>query len=72
VVAAPPTGVCIVRKLDPNSRFLLENQERLTAEFMPLDYSYLEKDRAAKLNLFPNDWGKIAALLASGAAPRSP
>ena len=26
---------------------------------MALDYAYLEKDRAAKLNLFPNDWAKI-------------
>ena len=59
VVAAPPTGVCIVRKLDPASRFLAENHERLSAELMALDYSYLEKDRAAKLNLFPNDWAKI-------------
>ena len=60
-----PTGVCIVRKLDPGSRFLAENYERLRAEFMVLDYSYLEKDRAAKLNLFPNDWSKIQPLLGS-------
>ena len=59
VVAAPPTGVCIVRKLDPSSRFLADNHKRLAAEFMALDYAYLEKDRAAKLNLFPNDWSKI-------------
>lgn len=65
VVAAPPTGVCIVRKLDPASRFLAENYERLCAEFMVLDYSYLEKGRAAKLNLFPNDWSKIQPLLSS-------
>ena len=65
VVAAPPTGVCLVRKLDPASRFLAENYERLSAEFMALDYSYLEKDRAAKLNLFPNDWTKIQPLLGS-------
>jgi hypothetical protein len=61
VVAAPPTGVCIVRQLDPGSRYLAENHERLSAEFMALDYAYLEKDRAAKLNLFPNDWSKITA-----------
>ncbi len=65
VIAAPPTGVCIVRNLDPTSRFLLDNHERLTAEFMAFDYSYLEKDRAAKLNLFPNDWAKIQPLLGS-------
>src|SRR5207248_918510 len=72
VVAAPPTGVCLVRKLDPASRFLAENYERLSAEFMALDYSYLEKDRAAKLNLFPNDWSKIQPLLGSARQLRGP
>jgi hypothetical protein len=56
-----------VRTLDPASRFLADNHQRLVAEFMALDYSYLEKDRAAKLNLFPNDWSKI-----TGAVLRSP
>lgn len=59
-IAAPPTGLCVVRKLDPSSRFLADNFERLCAEFMALDYAYLEKDRAGKLNLFPNDWEKIS------------
>jgi hypothetical protein len=63
-IAAPPTGVCMVRNLDPSSRFLADNLERLTAEFMALDYSFLEKDRAGKLNLLPNDWEKIRPLLA--------
>jgi Methyltransferase domain len=72
-VAAPPTGVCIVRGLDPASRFIADNLARLTDEFMALDYAYLEKDRAGKLNLFPNDWERIRPLLAlSAAAPRSP
>jgi hypothetical protein len=62
-IAAPPTGVCVVRNLDPSSRFLADNLERLCHEFMALDYSFLEKDRAGKLNLFPNDWEKIRPLL---------
>lgn len=62
-IAAPRTGLCIVRNLDPSSRLLADNLERLVAEFMALDYGYLEKDRAAKLNLFPNDWEKIRPLL---------
>jgi hypothetical protein len=63
IIAAPPTGVCVVRNLDPASRFLAEHHERLCAELMALDYSYLETDRAGKLNLFPNDWEKIRPLL---------
>jgi hypothetical protein len=62
-IAAPPTGVCLVRNLDPTSRVLADNLERLCDEFMALDYSFLEKDRAGKLNLFPNDWEKIRPLL---------
>jgi hypothetical protein len=64
-VATPPTGMCIVRKLDPASIFLADNLPKLVDEFMALDYSFLEKDRAGKLNLFPNDWTRIQALLSS-------
>ena len=63
-IAAPPTGLAVVRNLDPSSRFIADNLGRLCAEFMALDYSYLDKDRAAKLNLFPNDWEQIRPLLA--------
>lgn len=62
-VAAPPTGLAVVRNLDPSSRFIADHLARLVEEFMALDYSYLEKDRDRKLNLFPNDWEKIRALL---------
>jgi tetratricopeptide (TPR) repeat protein len=64
-IAAPPTGLCMVRNLDPSSRFIADNLQRLIDEFMALDYGYLEKDRARKLNLFPNDWEKIRPLLGS-------
>jgi hypothetical protein len=45
---------------------------------MRLDYGLLNKDRAGKLNLFPNDWTRIRALLdapaaqLSGAVPKTP
>jgi len=64
-IAAPPTGLCIVRRLDPASRFIADNLARLVDEFMALDYSHLEKNRAAKLNLLPNDWERVRPLLAS-------
>ena len=56
--------MCIVRGLDPSSRVIAENFERLRDEFMALDYAFLEKDRAGKLNLLPNDWETIRPLLA--------
>ena len=70
VVAAPPTGLAVVRNLDPDSRVIPDNLERLCAEFLALDYSFLEKDRAGKLNLFPNDWERVRALLEVSAAAR--
>jgi hypothetical protein len=66
-IATPPSGLCMVRGLDPASRFLQENLERICAEFLALDYGFLEEDRAAELNLFPNDWEKIRALVAAKA-----
>ncbi|HXU41202.1 MAG TPA: class I SAM-dependent methyltransferase [Burkholderiales bacterium] len=62
-VATAPTGLAVVRKLDPGSRLLLERHDQLCREFLALDYSHIEDDMAGKLNLFPNEWGRIRALL---------
>ncbi|HEX6528486.1 MAG TPA: class I SAM-dependent methyltransferase [Burkholderiales bacterium] len=63
IVATPPCGLTIVRGLDPDSRFLREHYDRLCEEFLAVDYAVLEDDMAGTLNLFPNDWGKVRALL---------
>jgi hypothetical protein len=68
-IAAPPTGVCVVRGLDPASRVLAGRLDAITAEFMALDYSIIATTRAAQLNLFPNEWERIRPLLGS---PRRP
>jgi hypothetical protein len=70
VVAAPPTGLAVVRNLNPDSRVIPDGLERLCAEFLALDYSFLEKDRAGKLSLFPNDWERVRALLDLSAEAR--
>ena len=62
-IGTPPTGLGLVRNLDPNSRFLFDHNDRLCEEFLALDYSYLDEDMPGKLNLFPNEWGKIRALI---------
>ena len=64
VVATPPCGLAVVRRLDPDSRFLHQHYDRLRREFLAVEYAFLEHDMAGKLNLFPNDWGKIRTLLA--------
>jgi len=48
-IATPPSGPGVVRKLGACSRLIADNPGRVRAEFMALDYSYLEKDRAAQL-----------------------
>jgi hypothetical protein len=62
-IATAPSGLALVRNLDPDSRLLLERHDPLVREFLALDYSWVEKDMAGKLNLFPNDWAKVRALL---------
>jgi hypothetical protein len=62
-LAAPPTGLCVVRNLDPGSEYLRANLARVTEEFLRLDYAYLRGDRAGKLNLVPNDWSFVERLL---------
>lgn len=62
-IGAPPTGLGLVRNLDPGSRFLSENHDQLCQEFLALDYSYLDDDKSGKLNLVTNDWERIRALL---------
>jgi tetratricopeptide (TPR) repeat protein len=68
-VAAAPTGLCVVRGLDPASRVLAERHDAIVEEFMAIDYNVLEQgDKAALLNLVPNDPERMLALL--GGTPR--
>jgi tetratricopeptide (TPR) repeat protein len=62
-IGAPPTGLGIVRNLDPDSRFLAENHDRLCAELMALDFDYLSDDKPGKLNLVRNEWERVRSLL---------
>jgi hypothetical protein len=63
VIAAAPTGLGVVRGLDPSSRVLHERLEEIVREFLALDYSVLEADKAGMLALVPNDREKIKAIL---------
>ena len=64
-IAAAPTGLAMVRRLDPASRVLAERIDRIVAEFLAVDYAVLEADKAGMLNLFPNDTARIGELLDS-------
>ncbi len=62
-IGTPPTGLGMVRNLDPDSHVLTKNHDQLCQEFLALDYAYLNDDKAKKLNLVTNNWEAIRALL---------
>jgi tetratricopeptide (TPR) repeat protein len=62
-LALAPTGLGMVRGLDPTSQVLAERYDAIVAEYLAMDYSVLDHDKTAKLNLVANSWDDIAALL---------
>ena len=63
VIATAPTGLGLVRGLDPGSKVLSERMDEIVDEYLALDYSALDADKAGMLALYPNDWERIRALL---------
>jgi hypothetical protein len=63
VIATAPTGLGVVRGLDPASKALPERMQEIVAEFAALDYSVLDADKPGMLALLPNDWERIKAIL---------
>lgn len=62
-IATTPTGLAIVRNLNPQSGILAEHMSELVSQFLAMDYSVLTDDKPGKLNLVPNDWSQIEKLL---------
>ena len=62
-IAAAPTGLTLIRRLDPASRTLAERLDAIVAEFTALDYGTLDADKAAALSLVPNTPEQLRQLL---------
>ena len=62
-VATPPTGLGLVRGLDPGSRVLEDRFEEIERELLALDYAVLDADKPGMLGAFPNDWERIRSIL---------
>lgn len=62
-IAAPPSGLCLVRNLDPASKVIRDNLDRLCAEYLALDFAHLRESAAEELSLYPNDWARVRELL---------
>jgi hypothetical protein len=65
VIATPPSGLAVVRHVDPGSKVLAERYDEIVAEMLALDYAVLQNDKAGVLNRFPNEWERVTALLAA-------
>lgn len=63
-IAAAPSGLSVVRGLDPKSRVLAENHAEIMREFAALDFSAFEANREAYLGICANDVESIARILA--------
>jgi hypothetical protein len=62
-LATAPTGLGMITGLSPGARFTSEQLAALTAEGLALDFADIAARKAEALNVFPNDWVKIRALL---------
>jgi Methyltransferase domain/Tetratricopeptide repeat len=63
VIGAWPTGLGIVRQLDPGSTVLAEHMQEILEEYLGMDYSVLDADKPGMLARYPNDWEEIKLLL---------
>jgi hypothetical protein len=66
-VDVPPTGLAIIRGIDPASTALASRLEKLYEEFIPCDYGEMETGKARQLNRVENEWHEIKAALSAPA-----
>ena len=62
-LASPPSGLGLVRGLDPGSRVLRDRYEQIVEEMVGYDFSSFEASKDAELNLVAGDWLTVARLL---------
>lgn len=62
-IATKPTGLTLVRNLDPRSCYIREHLDALVQEYLAVDFGILGAAKAEHLALLPNDWPQISALL---------
>jgi hypothetical protein len=62
-IAAPPTGLAVVRSLDPQSTYIRDRLDGLVAEYLAVDFRALASGKAEQLAVVPNDWSQVRALL---------
>jgi hypothetical protein len=69
-VDVPPTGLGIIRNLNPASRVLPSVLEEACAEFVPCEFDRIAQDKATQLSRVDNDWKQVRALFPARRKPR--
>jgi hypothetical protein len=64
-IDVPPTGLGVIRRLDPASKILASRLDDLCGEFVPQDYSEIATDKARRLNRRENQWDEIQSILST-------
>jgi hypothetical protein len=62
-IGAPPTGLGLITRLDPRSTVLRQRLPALVEEGLAMGFDTISGHKAEALNLFPNDWERLRALL---------
>jgi hypothetical protein len=62
-ILAPPSGLVVVRRLNPAANQLAAERERILERFLPLEYQRRPGDFAPELNAVPNDEAGLALAL---------
>jgi len=62
-IGTPPTGLGLITRLDPASPGLRERLPELIAEGLAIGFETLAPAKSAALNLVPNEWRSLRALL---------
>jgi hypothetical protein len=65
-VDVAPTGLAIITALDPTSSVLLEREDELVAELLPLTYTDVAPELSRLLDVRVGTWAEVAALLPPG------
>ncbi len=64
VVDVEPSGLGIIRGLDPTSTVLFDRHDELVAKYLDVTYDYLDQvGKAEALNRMPNEWPAIVTRL---------
>jgi hypothetical protein len=64
-IESAPTGLAMIRNLDPASTVLRTRLQEISDEFISMPFAAIEDRKSELLNLFSNEWEKVRALLSA-------